>query len=83
MFTTNDKLVKEILDALGLKNVVSLDLHFAVNEVVTAGVKYFPERGNLKTLPLLLKKFELIEKKEIPPETTVIGDKIKTFQYTK
>ncbi len=82
MLATYDKIVKEILDSLGLKNVVSLDLHFGVGKIVTAEVKYFPERDGIKKLPLLLKKFELVEKKDIPPETTAIEDAIRTFQYT-
>ena len=53
---------KEICDALGLKNVVSLHLHFAVDRFTTVTAKYFPEEDGVKKFPAILKRFELVEK---------------------
>lgn len=51
---------KEITDALGLKKVVSLDLHMAVGENITITARYYPEDDEMKMLPEILKKYEVI-----------------------
>jgi hypothetical protein len=55
------ELAREICDALGLKNVVKLDLHFTVHEVAVAEVTFFPEVDGVQQLPAILKRYELRE----------------------
>jgi hypothetical protein len=55
--------VRQILDSLGLKNVVEFNLRMAINEVVTVNVKYFPEVDEIKQLPAILAEYELVLKK--------------------
>jgi hypothetical protein len=37
-------------EALGLKNVISLDIHIAVNELVSVTVKYHPDENDIDKL---------------------------------
>lgn len=55
---------KQICEALGLDNVVSLELRFAINEVATAKVTYFPDGAELEKAAPIIKEFKLIPKKE-------------------
>jgi hypothetical protein len=55
------KVVKEICDALGLKNVRSLDLHFRVDEIATAEVTFYPDADDLDRATPLFKRYELTE----------------------
>lgn len=55
---------KEICDALGLRNVSKLDIHFEVGKIATCEAVFMPEIDGVKQLVPILKKFELIEKKE-------------------
>jgi len=56
-------LEKEIIDALGLKNVIELDLHFKVDRPITMKVLAYPDEDKLKLLAPILKKYK-IEVKE-------------------
>jgi hypothetical protein len=49
-----------ICDALGLKNVRSLELRMAVGEAVTIRVEYFPDLDELKRLNTVLSDVELV-----------------------
>ena len=71
VLSPQNPVIKEIFDALGLKNVVEFSLRMAVNEVVTVNVKYFPEVDGLKQLPAVLAEYELVPKRTI--ETTSLG----------
>ena len=82
--STSDKLCKNICDALGLKNVVKLDISLEVGNLVRVTVEYFPDRNNVKELIPVLKRMKM---EDINPaskervlrrmdlvDTTVIGD---------
>ena len=56
--------IKEILDALGLKNVTKFEMKMEVNSIVAVNVTYFPEEDGLKQFPAILTKYELIDKRE-------------------
>ena len=56
-------LEQEIIDVLGLKNVVKLDLHFEFNRPITMKVLAYPDEDKLKLLAPILKKYK-IEVKE-------------------
>jgi hypothetical protein len=58
-------LAKEICDALGLKNVKKLDLHFSVDAVATAEVEFYPDSDDLKKLPAIAKRYVLTEQKKL------------------
>lgn len=60
----SNKYAAEICDALGLKNVCKLDLHFSVNEVATADVTFFPDENGVKQVAPILRHYELTERKE-------------------
>lgn len=66
--TGNSQVVKELCDALGLKHVKSLDIHFALDEMMIVKAEFCPEVDEVKQFSAILKKFELveiIEKKEV------------------
>jgi len=78
--TGKSKLAVEICDALGLKYVVSLDIHIAVNEIVTVTAKFYPEEYGMKMVPAILKKYELVEKKDessLEEQLKVLDDSIE------
>ena len=56
-----DGLPQEICGALGLKHVKSLDLHMAVDDVVTVTTEFYPEIDGVKQFPSILKKYGLYE----------------------
>ena len=64
LMTRNSQTAKEICDALGLKHVRKLDIHMAINEVMTVTAEYFPEVDGVKQFIPVLKKFELVEIKD-------------------
>jgi hypothetical protein len=72
----NHKLEKEICDALGLKNVRKLDIHFGVNGAATVEAEMYLEEDGVRKLPAILKKFTLVPE---CAKTTVIGDEVKSF----
>jgi len=58
--TGHHKIADEICKALGVEHAVSLDIHMAVNEIVTCTVKYNSDVKDMEKLPALLKKFKLV-----------------------
>ncbi len=78
--SSNDLVAVEIIKALGLKNVVDLDLRMHLNEIVEIAVRYFPDRENLEKVVPILKKYKLIPIDGIV-DNTVIGDEFRN--YTK
>jgi hypothetical protein len=72
----SDNLAKEICDALGLKHVRKLDLHFEAGGVATVEAEIYLEEDGVRKLPAVLKKFNLIP---IVGETSAIGDEFKSF----
>jgi hypothetical protein len=60
----NNPISKAIIDALGLKNVVNLDIRMHLNEVVQISVDYFPDQDDLKNIVPILQHqdYELIPK---------------------
>jgi len=63
---SNDEIGKKICDALGLKHARMVDVHivFAVDEIVTVMVEYYPEKDGILQLPAILKEYELVEKEK-------------------
>lgn len=61
---TTREVGREICDALGLPmdQVSAIDLHFHACEVVTATVKFTPDRDQLGKVMSVLKRYELHEK---------------------
>lgn len=57
-------LEKEIIDALGLKNVIELDLHFKVDRPITMDVLAYPDRDKIGLLAPIFKKYELQVKED-------------------
>ncbi len=57
-----ESVVKDICDALGLKNVRRLDLHFALDELVTATVEFLPEADAVDQVRPLIKHYVLTER---------------------
>ena len=74
----SDNLAKEICDALGLKHVRKLDLHFEAGGVATVEAEIYPEVDGVKQIPTILKKFQLSPAVE---EVTAIGDEYKSYTY--
>lgn len=64
-----DKIGKEIADGLGLKHVRRLDIHIACHEVVTVTAEFYLEIDGVKQLVPILKRYELVEKKETKEAT--------------
>lgn len=60
----SDMVGKEICDALGLKHVRKMDIHFECHKTVIVDVEYFPEIDGVKQIAAIFRKFELTEKKE-------------------
>lgn len=60
----SDEIGKEISDALGLKHVRKMDIHFEAGKIVTIDVELYPEIDGIKQFPSIFKRFELVEKKE-------------------
>jgi len=58
--TGHHKLAAEIYKALGIEHATKLDIHMAVNEIVTCTVTFNVEVENMEKLPELLKKFRLV-----------------------
>lgn len=73
------KLEKEICDALGLKHVQKLDLHFEVGHVATVEARFYPEVDGVKQFPAILRKFELVPKPDME-DTTEFGDDWRTHR---
>ncbi len=64
LMTGQDDLAKKICDALGLKHVRKLDIHFEKNKITTVEAVFAPEIDGVRQFPAILKKFELVEKEE-------------------
>ena len=62
IISSNDKMCQDICEALGLKHVRKLDIHMAVDEIVTIRAEYYPEKDGIMCLPSILKDFALIRK---------------------
>ena len=60
-----NKIGGEICDALGLKHCTLLDIHIAKDEIVTVTAKFCPEVDGAMQFPAILKKYELVEIKEV------------------
>ena len=59
-YNSGQKIAKEICDVLGLKHVIILDIHLAVNEMMAVTATFYPEIDGIIQLPAILKKFELV-----------------------
>ena len=82
----NDKIAKDICDALGLKHVRALDIHVSVDELFTVTAKFYPDKDGVKQFPLMFQKFELVAKgepKECPVaiETTCVGEGVANYDF--
>jgi hypothetical protein len=55
---------KEISGALGLKNVIDLDISLHLKEVASITVKYLPDKDDLSKLTPILKKYRLVDIKQ-------------------
>jgi hypothetical protein len=55
---------KEIVDALGLKNVRSLEIKMGSERLVSVDVTYFPEIDGVKQFPAILAKYKLVPREE-------------------
>jgi hypothetical protein len=58
------ELEKAICDALGLEHVTKLDIHFEVKKTPVIEATFMPIIDGLLQFPAILKKYELVEKKE-------------------
>ena len=58
-----NKVCKEICDALGLRNVRSLDLHMRCNSIVTVTAEFCPEEDGMRKMIPILREFNLVEKR--------------------
>lgn len=63
----SSRLGRQICEALGLKSgsIRQINIHVAVNELITVTVEYFPEKKNLELLPAILEKYELVKLEDI------------------
>jgi hypothetical protein len=52
-------LEKEIIDALGLKGVIKLDLHLEYGKPITIDVLAYPDGNGLKLLAPIFKKYKV------------------------
>lgn len=57
--TANNKVAAEFCEALGLKHVVSLDIHLALDEIMTVTAQFYPEEDGVKQMIPVFKKFRL------------------------
>lgn len=64
-FAIADKIGKEIADIFGLKHVRRIDIHIAHHAIVTVTAEFYPEIDGVKQLVPILKRYELVEKKEV------------------
>jgi len=78
LITGNNKIAKEICDALGLKHVRKLDIHMESNSIFIVEAEMYMEVDGAKQLPAVLRKFTLIPLVEAE-ETTSLGDSTKSF----
>ena len=76
---TPDFVAGKICKALGLKNVVDLDIRMHMKEVVSITVKYYPDREYLEKIVPLLKEYTLIPNDKINVEITTVGDKCRKY----
>jgi len=70
----SEKICKEICDALGLKHVKKLDIHMAVDKIVTGEAVFYPEVDGVRQIVPILRKFELIPKSDVELEPIMISD---------
>ena len=59
MPTIGREIVLEICEALGLKHVSMLNIHFALNKITTVTAKFYPEVDGIKQIPAIIKKYRL------------------------
>jgi hypothetical protein len=73
-------LVLDIINALGLKNVVNLDISIHLDSIMKITVDYYPESEDLqKLIPILTHaKFELVPIVDIK-EITTLGNEYRDF----
>ncbi len=72
---------KEICEALGLKNVIDLDISVHLNEIASVTVKYYPSEDDLKkVIPVLQKHYLVPVGEALPVDITVIGNKYRNYQ---
>lgn len=73
------KIAREICDALGLKNVRDLKIHFPLRGCFTVEAEFYPEIDGVRQFPAILRKFDLVPRIETE-ETTVMGDTVASFR---
>jgi len=59
MAISSQNIGKEIADIFGLKNVVSMDFYFAVNNIVSVDVRFYPEEDEIRKLMSIWKRYRL------------------------
>ncbi len=64
LMSGQDYLAKKICDALGLKHVRKLDIHFEKNKIATVEAVFALEIDGVMQFPAILKRFNLIEIEE-------------------
>lgn len=62
--TGSDKVAKEIVDALGIKNCRFLNIRLRYDEVAVVTAEFYPDTEQLEKLVPILKEYELVEKKK-------------------
>ena len=60
----SSKVGKEISDALGLKNVIDMDISLHLKEGAKVTVTYFPDAEDFKRVGKVLKKYKFVPIKE-------------------
>ena len=68
VFVKGNDIGKEISDIFGLKNVTSIDFHFAVDKIVSVDVKFYPEKEEMEKFMSILKRYELEKTGDDPYE---------------
>jgi len=75
--SSSNLICQEICEALGLKHVRRLDIHLAVDEIVTVKAEFYPEKDGVKQFPAILRKFQLVPCVE---DVTCLGDEVGSFR---
>jgi hypothetical protein len=76
--SSRKNIAKQICDALGLRNVMDLKIHFPIDGIATITAEMYMEYDGAKCLPVILQKFELVpigEPEAILPQCEDGGDK--------
>jgi hypothetical protein len=78
-FSGGDPVCLEILQALGLKEVIDLDISMHLGSAAEITVRYYADREDIKKIVPLLRKYKLVPIEAELFEITAIGDSYRSF----